>query len=136
MGLVHLCSHHSNIHALYVATRGDFIIVGDLMRSISLLLYKPTDESIEEIARDSNTNWMTAVEVLDDDTFLGTEIGYNIFTVRKNSEVTSDEERRRLETIGEFHLGECVNRFRHGWLNVSGNVDFFFFFFSCIHDIR
>ena len=28
---------------------------------------------IEERARDFNSNWMTAVEILDDDTFLGAE---------------------------------------------------------------
>jgi hypothetical protein len=57
---------------LYLATRGDFIVVGDLMKSISLLLYKPVEGAgtIEEIARDYNPNWMTAVEVLDDDTYL------------------------------------------------------------------
>lgn len=34
------CGHHGHILALYVQTRGDFIVVGDLMKSISLLLYK------------------------------------------------------------------------------------------------
>lgn len=32
--------HHGHILALYVQTRGDFIVVGDLMKSISLLIYK------------------------------------------------------------------------------------------------
>jgi hypothetical protein len=42
-------------------SRGDFIVVGDLMKSISLLAYKPVDGTIEEIAKDYNSNWMTAV---------------------------------------------------------------------------
>lgn len=33
-------SHHGHILALYVQSRGDFIVVGDLMKSISLLIYK------------------------------------------------------------------------------------------------
>jgi DNA damage-binding protein 1 len=33
------------------------------MKSISLLVYKPVDGVIEELARDYNPNWMTAVEV-------------------------------------------------------------------------
>ena len=61
--------------------------MGDLMSSICLLRYKcasklmcalggrycthtchsAMDEAIEEIARDYNANWMTAVEALDDD---------------------------------------------------------------------
>lgn len=39
--LVVECSHHGHILALYVAVRGDFICVGDLMKSIVLLVYKP-----------------------------------------------------------------------------------------------
>lgn len=34
------CGHHGHILALYVQTRGDFIVVGDLMKSISLLIFK------------------------------------------------------------------------------------------------
>lgn len=35
------CGHHGHILALHIATRGDYIIVGDLMKSMSLLMYKP-----------------------------------------------------------------------------------------------
>ncbi|KAK1280307.1 DNA damage-binding protein 1 [Acorus gramineus] len=110
------CGHHGHILALYVQTRGDFIVVGDLMKSISLLIYKHEEGAIEELARDYSANWMTAVEILDDDVFVGAENNYNLFTVRKNSEAATDEERGRLEVVGEYHLGEFVNRFRHGSL--------------------
>ncbi|KAL2629921.1 hypothetical protein R1flu_014607 [Riccia fluitans] len=110
------CGHHGHILALYVQSRGDFIVVGDLMKSISLLMYKPEEGAIEERARDYNANWMTAVEILDDDTYLGAENSFNLFTVRKNSDAATDEERGRLEIVGEYHLGEFVNRFRHGSL--------------------
>ncbi|KAJ6836683.1 DNA damage-binding protein 1a [Iris pallida] len=110
------CGHHGHILALYVQTRGDFIVVGDLMKSISLLLYKHEEGAIEERARDYNANWMTAVEILDDDVYLGAENNYNLFAVRRNSDGATDEERGRLEVVGEYHLGEFVNRFRHGSL--------------------
>ncbi|KAK4855438.1 hypothetical protein QYF36_007337 [Acer negundo] len=52
--------------ARYVQTHGDFIVVGDKMRSISVLMYEVTDEQllihfqhegvIEEQARDYNIN--------------------------------------------------------------------------------
>lgn len=69
---------------------------------------------------------MTAVEVLDDDTFIGAENSYNLFTVKKNSgnsfsfellnliDAATDDDRSRLEVSGLFHLGEFVNRFRPG----------------------
>ena len=37
-----------------------------------------------QIARDFNPNWMTAVEILDDDTFLGAENSFNLFTCQKD----------------------------------------------------
>ncbi|KAG5139673.1 hypothetical protein JHK84_033441 [Glycine max] len=91
------CGHHGHILALYVQTRGDFIVVGDLMKSISLLIYKHEEGAIEERARDYNANWMSAVEIVDDDIYLGAENSFNLFTVRKNSEGATDEERGRLE---------------------------------------
>lgn len=78
------CSHFNNIIALYLKTRGDFILVGDLLRSVTLLQYKTMEGSFEEIARDFAPNWMTAVEILDDDTFLGAENSYNIFICQRD----------------------------------------------------
>ena len=54
--------------------------------------------------------------MLDDDTFLGAENAHNLLVVRKNGEAATDEERQRLDIVGEFHLGEFVNRFRRGSL--------------------
>ena len=47
---------------------------------------------------------MTAVSFLDDDTFLGAENWYNLFTTRKNAEAATDEDRQRLEVVGELTL--------------------------------
>lgn len=91
------CSHFTFIIALYLKTKGDFILVGDLMRSVTLLLYKPMESSFEEIAKDYQPNWMTAVEVIDDDTFLGAENSFNLFTCQKDSAATTDEDRQRLQ---------------------------------------
>ena len=79
-------------------------------------MFQHEEGAIEERARDYNANWMSAVEILDDDVYLGAENSFNLFTVRKNSEGATDEERGRLDVVGEYHLGEFVNRFRHGSL--------------------
>ncbi|XP_063737946.1 DNA damage-binding protein 1 isoform X2 [Eleginops maclovinus] len=79
------CNHYNNIMALYLKTKGDFILVGDLMRSVLLLAYKPMEGNFEEIARDFNPNWMSAVEILDDDNFLGAENAFNLFVCQKDS---------------------------------------------------
>ncbi|XP_075983007.1 DNA damage-binding protein pic [Anticarsia gemmatalis] len=110
------CSHFNNVVALYLKVKGDFILVGDLMRSMSLLQYKQMEGSFEEIARDYTPNWMTAVEILDDDTFLGAENSFNLFVCQKDSAATSDEERQQMSYMGQFHLGDMVNVMRGGSL--------------------
>lgn len=91
-------------------------IVGDLMRSISLVQYYPEHKALEEIARDFNANWTTAVEMLTENIYLGSENWNNLFVLRRNVKATSEEVRCRLDTIGEFHLGEMCNKFMCGSL--------------------
>ncbi|XP_050685105.1 DNA damage-binding protein 1 isoform X1 [Leptidea sinapis] len=110
------CSHFNNIVALYLKVKGDFILVGDLMRSMSLLQYKQMEGSFEEIARDYTPNWMTAVEILDDDTFLGAENSFNLIVCQKDSAATTDEERQQMSYMGQFHIGDMVNVMRLGSL--------------------
>ncbi|KAI5740244.1 hypothetical protein M8J76_002026 [Diaphorina citri] len=115
------CSHFNNIIALFLKVKGDFILVGDLMRSLTLLQYKTMEGSFEEISRDYNPNWMTSIEILDDELFLGAENSYNLFICQKDSAATSDEDRTHLQEVGTVHLGDLVNVFRHGSL-VMHNV--------------
>ncbi|KAK1698870.1 hypothetical protein QYE76_015567 [Lolium multiflorum] len=68
------------------------------------------ESAIKELARDYNPKWMTAVEMIDDDIYIGAENSYNLFTVRKNSDAATDG------VVGEYHLGEFVSRFCHGSL--------------------
>lgn len=110
------CHYLGNVLALYMAARGDFIVVGDLMKSITLLMYKADEGALDMAACDFNSNWLTAVEMLDDDTYLAAENSNNLFVVRKNSDVATDEDRSRLEPVGKYHLGEHVNRIRPGSL--------------------
>ena len=110
------CSHYGNIIALFLKVKGDFILVGDLVKSVSLLLYKPQESVLEEIAKDYHPFWTTAVEILDDDTFLVGENNYNLYTCSKDSAASTEEERRRLIISGRFHINDMINVFRHGSL--------------------
>lgn len=102
--------------AATVAEQEMLAIVGDLMRSISVVQYYPQHETLEEMARDFNTNWTTAIEMLTDDVYLGAENWNNLFVLRRNTKSQSEEIRCRLDTIGEFHLGEMCNKFMKGSL--------------------
>lgn len=54
------------------------------MRSITLLQHKQMEGSFEEISRDYEPKWMTAVEIIDDETFLGAENELNLFVCQKD----------------------------------------------------
>ncbi|KAK1256749.1 DNA damage-binding protein 1a [Acorus gramineus] len=110
------CGYHGRVLSLCVQTRGDLIVVGDLMKSISLLMYKREEGRFEELAHDRHMNWITAVEILDDDVFICAENKFNLLTLRTNAEAPTKEKRALLKTVGEYHLGEFVNCFHHGSL--------------------
>lgn len=110
------CGYHGHTLALYLDTRGDFILVGDLMKSITLLRYNPVNSSIEEAAAEPGTNWMSSVAMIDDNTFIGAETHHNLFTAVRYPGAATEEERLRLDITGEFHSGEFINRFRQGSL--------------------
>lgn len=86
------------------------------MKSIQLLLYKSDDNKLELRARDYSPAWMCATTFLDDDIYLGAENNYNFYTVRKNDDAVAEEDRCRLQIVGQYHVGEFVNKFRHGSL--------------------
>jgi DNA damage-binding protein 1 len=102
-------------------SRPQLAIVGDLMRSISLVQHYPEHNTLEEVARDFNANWTTAVSMLTNDVYLGGENWNNLFVLRRNTKATSEEVRCRLDTVGEFHLGEMVNKFMSGSLVMPTN---------------
>ncbi|CAG8590178.1 17871_t:CDS:10, partial [Racocetra fulgida] len=122
--LIPLCCNKDFSLALRVVSRGHFVLVGDLFRSISLLAYKESDKdnkSLEVIAKDNNPHWISSVEAFDDDEFIASDTNYDLITFRKNDDTADEDERRKLETNGFFHLGDSVNQIRHGSLamNVS-----------------
>ena len=118
ISLQYECGHQGHILALYLKTHGDYVLVGDLLRSVTLLQYKAADATLEEVARDFNSNYMRAVEVVgDDEHFLGADDSGNIFTVRRQSDAATDEMRSKMESQGTFHLGDAINVFCRGSLN-------------------
>ena len=80
------------------------------MRSVSVLVYQPLEHKLEMRACDYNTQWTTAVEMINDDSFLAAENSGNLYVLRKNGDGATDEERARLEVTGEFYLGSFVDR--------------------------
>ncbi|KAI8360101.1 DNA damage-binding protein 1-like protein [Mortierella sp. GBAus27b] len=108
------CSHRGFVMVLTLAVHGEFIVAGDLMRSMTLLRY--TNGKITEIARDTSPDMLTALEAIDDETFIAANNASSIFTLVKNTETASEDEAKRLQWSGGWHLGDQINRFMHGSL--------------------
>jgi DNA damage-binding protein 1 len=118
-------AHTGHILALYAKTFGDYILVGDLMKSMTLLVYRASvdassESAIEEVARDLQSNWMTAVQ-FHGDSYLGAEQAGNMFVLRRAADAPTAEDRARLEECGRFHIGELINVFREGSLVMSAS---------------
>lgn len=114
--LVKECGNAGHITVVQIKTKGDFIIVGDLMRSVSLLVYKPMTHTLENVSYDYKPNWMTSVAMVDVDTFIGMETSLNMFVLKRNVEPTDDAPLGTLDTVGQYHLGGYVNVIRPGSL--------------------
>ncbi|CAG0881514.1 unnamed protein product [Cyprideis torosa] len=110
------CSHFNHVTALSLKAKGDFILVGDLMRSMTVLLYRSVESCLEEIARDYDPKWLVAVEILDDDLFLCADNFFNLAVCQKDSSSPNEDERLHMTETGLFHLGEMINVFCHGKL--------------------
>ena len=61
--------------------RGDFILVGDLMKSLTLLVYRAAEGSLEVRARDLDSKWLTALAALDVDTYALSDNSSNLVCV-------------------------------------------------------
>jgi hypothetical protein len=112
----HMCSFHSkSFPNSIVVVKKDMFTIGSIddlqhlyissvtlgeqpyrifhQASMYLLVYKHEQGGmLEERARDYSANWMTAVEFLDDDIYLGAESNFNIFTAKKNNDAAINDE--------------------------------------------
>jgi DNA damage-binding protein 1 len=79
-----------------------------------MTLLRYTNGKIAEIARDAWPDMLTALEAIDDETFIAADNASSIFTLVKNTETTSEDEAKRLQWSGGWHLGDQINRFKHG----------------------
>ncbi|KAJ3153509.1 DNA damage-binding protein 1a [Geranomyces variabilis] len=112
-----LDSHHGSITVCSLATRGDFVLVGDLIKSVKLLVYEPPTDSLGLVAKDTHATWITGLEAVNDELFVAGEQGGNLIAYEKVE--GEGGFRGRLAQCGWFHVGEGVNRIRHGSLTAN-----------------
>ncbi|KAI9313708.1 CPSF A subunit region-domain-containing protein [Dichotomocladium elegans] len=115
--------HHGNAIALSIDTKNDMILVGDMVQSMSLIKAdNGGDVTFQRVARDYNPEYMHTVKILEDNIYLGAEVCYNLFTMRRRTGDNVDS--KQLELVGEFHLGDQINCIKQGALvERARNID-------------
>lgn len=115
--------HSGNIVALFLKSQDDILLVGDIMKSMSLLQYYKENSKLVEISRDYSLSYLRGIEMLGNnkDLFLGADDGGNLYTLVYKNADHAEEERAKLTTFGEFHLGDYINVFRSGSLTNQGS---------------
>jgi len=116
------CGCHGHTLSLFIRAVGNNIVVGDLIKSISLLKWEPETNSIVEKCRDLNSTWVSALAVLDDTTFLIADTYANMIIIRPNSSEKGDEN-VALNVNADFHWGDFVNVFCKGSLVMRQKQD-------------
>jgi DNA damage-binding protein 1 len=116
MELNQISSHQGYILPLYIKTFNDIILVGDLLRSITVLRFDPITKQLIELARDYAANTMRSIAILgnENEYFLGTDDTGNIFVLKRHLDAETVEEMSKLHLFGEYHIGELINTIKAG----------------------
>ena len=97
-----------------IAVNENIIAVADLMKSLSLVEFKPGQDglpdSLTEVARHYQTLWSTAVARIEENCYLEGDAEGNLVVLNRNVTGVTDDDKRRMQVTSELRLGEIVNR--------------------------
>jgi len=84
-GLVMECEERGFIQVMDLTVRDNFILIADVMKSVSLVMYTQLDDcsAFKSIGKNNDAYWMTAASMFDDDYFIGAEENGHIISFRK-----------------------------------------------------
>lgn len=121
-----LVSYRPSTFPVTIAVEGNIIAVGDMMKSISLVEYFPSQDgkpaTLMEVARNFQSGWTTAVSHIEDHSWLEADAQGNLSVLRRNPDGPTLEDQRRMEMTSEFSLGEQVNCIRKMAVETSPNA--------------
>lgn len=115
--IVKIASYRTHSEPIDLGVRDNMIAVGDLMKGPSLLEYSSqngTDYKLDEVARNYQTLWTTAIELWDKETIICGDAEGNMSIWRRDVNGVTDEDQKRLQLVGDIRIGEMVNRIRKG----------------------
>jgi DNA damage-binding protein 1 len=112
--LLKLATYRTSTCPISLDVSENIIIVGDMMKSISLVEYIPGKEGLPdkltEVARHMDAIWTTCVVHVEGYSYLASDHYGNLLILRRNINGVTLEDRKRLEMTSEMNLGEQVNK--------------------------
>lgn len=79
-----LASYSDNVFLTHLKCKSDFILVGDLMKSCTVLNYRQDNKTFEVVAADYTPVWLSSLEIVDDDNFLMSDSFLNVISLKKD----------------------------------------------------
>ncbi|PGH07582.1 hypothetical protein AJ80_07971 [Polytolypa hystricis UAMH7299] len=126
VNLVKAATYRTSTAPIDIAVTGNFIAVADLMKSVSVVEYKPGEnglpDSLTEVSRHIQTLWSTAVAPVGENMFLESDAEGNLVVLNRNVGGVTEDDRRRMEVTSEILLGEMVNRIRPVGIQTSAGA--------------
>lgn len=124
--LVKKAAYRTSTAPIDLCVTDSTIGITDLMKSLSLVEYKPGDrgapDTLVEVGRHYETLWGTAVANVAENTYLESDAEGNLVVLQRDVNGYSDEDRRRLRVVSEMLFGEMVNRIRPITVTPSANA--------------
>lgn len=112
-----LSESYGQVAGINMDTFGNFLTIGDLMRSANVLKLSENSQKLVEIARDYFTGWSTAVKFIDADHILMADDHGNLSQLVLNIDPSFVTERLFLEHVSGFHTGTVINTIIQGCLS-------------------
>ncbi|KJP87116.1 hypothetical protein AK88_03284 [Plasmodium fragile] len=88
----------------------NYIVVGDIMTSVTLLSYDFENAILNEVCRDYANIWCTSVSALSQNHFLVSDMESNFLVLQKSNIKFNDEESFKLSLVSQFNHGSVVNK--------------------------
>lgn len=116
--LEEVATARANTIPVALSTVKNKIFVGDLMKGVMVLEYRPDEvekkDKLIEVCRQYGVSWVTALEALDESLCLSADSDCNLTLLARDAEATNTEDARRMGCLSELRLGEMVNAIRRG----------------------
>ncbi|TDL17702.1 hypothetical protein BD410DRAFT_901246 [Rickenella mellea] len=117
--LIKVAEWNHNYFVTSIVTQDDLLIIGDAISSVAVLQLK--DSQLQTVAKDYSPLWPVCLGVFGENTIVGANSDGNLFSFTLRPRGT----RHALESDGNYHIDDNVNKFVPGTLSFDSSHEGF-----------